>query len=333
MILPQKLAKMHLSLICLMSGFLLANFVASQNTTTNTTLFNINTLHIAKPGCPPNCGNVTIPYPFGVGLGSNCSLNPLFDVACDADVPYIMVTSRHEHRLVSLDNISDSNIRIRTADFSRRCKDRDKVNITLDYSNTPYSLSEANKLTMIGCSDLAVLEVNSRQHPAPNPNVTEFNLGSGCVSFCSDGDSARNGSCPGNGCCQISVPKGTVALNATIIGMQEELRGGIDDLCGFSFVGEVDSFAFGAVRDVYSEMNWNQSAPMILDWRIGNESCQEAQRNSTSFACQDKSFCVDAETGVQGYRCKCLAGYEGNPYLPPGCGGKFQISSRWKVTN
>ena len=41
-----------------------------------------NATNITKPGCPRKCGNLTVPYPFGVGLGAGCSKNVLFDVFC-----------------------------------------------------------------------------------------------------------------------------------------------------------------------------------------------------------------------------------------------------------
>ncbi|KVH94790.1 EGF-like calcium-binding [Cynara cardunculus var. scolymus] len=44
---------------------------------------------------------------------------------------------------------------------------------------------------------------------------------------------------------------------------------------------------------------------------IGNRSCKEATE------CKGNSSCKDAEIG--GYHCICNKGYEGNPYLDPGC--------------
>ncbi|KAI3795028.1 hypothetical protein L1987_37672 [Smallanthus sonchifolius] len=35
----------------------------------------------AKPSCPTHCGNVTVPYPFGIG--TDCSLDRIFNLNCN----------------------------------------------------------------------------------------------------------------------------------------------------------------------------------------------------------------------------------------------------------
>ncbi|KAK2993024.1 hypothetical protein RJ640_001587 [Escallonia rubra] len=56
--------------------------IASTTTATATTS-TANTTTITKPGCQQNCGNLTVPYPFGVGIGSGCSTDPWFDINCN----------------------------------------------------------------------------------------------------------------------------------------------------------------------------------------------------------------------------------------------------------
>ncbi|KAM3344866.1 hypothetical protein P3S68_024575 [Capsicum galapagoense] len=39
--------------------------------------------NVAKPGCQTKCGNLTVPYPFGIGIDAGCSIDSSFDIRCD----------------------------------------------------------------------------------------------------------------------------------------------------------------------------------------------------------------------------------------------------------
>nr|POE65814.1 wall-associated receptor kinase 5 [Quercus suber] len=56
---------------------------------------------------------------------------------------------------------------------------------------------------------------------------------------------------------------------------------------------------------------------MVLDWAIGNETCQVA-RYTENYICGGNSTCIDLKNR-SGYRCQCRDGYRGNPYLKDGC--------------
>jgi len=72
-----------------------------------------------------------------------------------------------------------------------------------------------------------------------------------------------------------------------------------------------------------------KSSDLALNWVVANLTCQEAQRNASTYACvSDNSSCLSVnETGADksyrhiGYRCKCMNGYYGNPYEQNGCQG------------
>ncbi|GLT65855.1 hypothetical protein SLA2020_382590 [Shorea laevis] len=70
---------------------------------------------------------------------------------------------------------------------------------------------------------------------------------------------------------------------------------------------------------ILNSLKDNKTLPMVLDWAIGNETCEYAQSKS-DYVCGGNSTCYDLpDNATYGYRCKCKDGYDGNPYLPLGC--------------
>ncbi|XBI43287.1 hypothetical protein VPH35_108076 [Triticum aestivum] len=57
-------------------------------------------------------------------------------------------------------------------------------------------------------------------------------------------------------------------------------------------------------------------------WVVANLTCPEAQENRTGYACVSMNITclgVNSKQEYVGYRCKCVAGFDGNPYIANGC--------------
>lgn len=167
--------------------------------------------------------------------------------------------------------------------------------------------STRNKFTAVGCDTSALIQGSEGWNK----------MRAGCVSWCDSIEEVRDGKCSGIGCCQTSIPEGVKDFLVSIQSNGNHSGAHSFSPCGYAFVVETDAFEFSS-SDLKNLRN-RTSVPVVLDWSVGNLSCQEVQ-NLSRFACgAANSECIDSSSGV-GYHCKCLTGFQGNPYHD-GCQG------------
>ncbi|KAL7094269.1 hypothetical protein ACP275_11G092500 [Erythranthe tilingii] len=266
-------------------------------------------VNITKPGCKSKCGNLTVPYPFGIG--SKCSIHPSFDIYCDNSFnPPKLFSGILE---LEVTDITDSQIRIKNymaATCYNKIGEVTRQDLVEDtHIRPPFSISDANKFTIVGCDDIGLLF-----------GLEGANSTNGCISTCSSREQVLDGYCNGTGCCQTSIPRGLTRLYASLDTIHQHINVWSFSRCGYAFLAEQDTFIFHSsdLDDVTFQELIIENVPIVLDWVIFNESCDEA-RKFDDFACHKNSTCVDSTTSVNGYNCICFQGYEGNPYLEPGC--------------
>lgn len=230
--------------------------------------------------------------------------------------------------------ISETQLMLRNSRIASKCYDS-KGNVTseqiLSYDIVDSSFtfsSTSNKLTVLGCDDYAL--ISGYTGILANGSKHEYN-GIGCLSLCSNPIELTRGSCSGLGCSQTSIPSGLQSFTITLSSLRNHTAPGIGSFqqCAYAFLARNDSFTFGGAPDfarngVLVNRIANQ-VPLMLDWSIGElnfssetrPTCDEARKNSTTYACQMNTKCIDVSG--RGYHCECLSGYQGNPYLEPGC--------------
>ncbi|PIA65002.1 hypothetical protein AQUCO_00100460v1 [Aquilegia coerulea] len=231
------------------------------------------------PGCQAKCGNINIPYPFGIGR--NCSINFWANIDCN--------TTFHPPRPFFADNIfeviqiSESEVRIKNI-VASTCYNQSGGLVSRaiswnDFAGTPYTFSHTkNKVTVIGCDTQSYITGSEA-----------LNYTSACTSLCSNKEDLIEGSCSGIGCCQTSIPQGLQELYMSVSTLYN-----------------------------YTKMVSKTYVPIVLNYSLGNKTCNEAQKNSTTFPCKENSHCYDS-VDATGYLCKCNDGYAGNAYLAQGC--------------
>ncbi|KAI6689479.1 hypothetical protein NL676_026307 [Syzygium grande] len=264
---------------------------------------------MTKTGCRSSCGNLLIPYPFGLSdSDSHCHINSSsFIVDCDYStsppVPY-MWNSNIEILHIS---VEDHELRIgasiaRDCYNSCGCDDSSSNDHWLWLAQFPLS-STKNKFTAIGCDTSASFQ----------DRRGKFSFG--CMSSCSSVLDVSNGSCTGIGCCETSIPRNSFNYNISITSFSNHADVLGFNPCSYAFVTEIGSYNF-TVGDL-KELKF-KDPPLVLDWAIGKQTCEVAKKNSTSYMCTENTNCTDAENG-SGYKCSCSEGYRGNPYLEHGC--------------
>jgi hypothetical protein len=281
----------------LLGAFILATTAASQ----------------PDPNWNKTCGNISIPYPFGTSEG--CYLDSSFFITCDysSGIPTPFLRKGN----IPVRDISlDGELRILSS-VARDCYN--ESGFSVDRTNRHLTLSKftisytRNKFTVVGCDTYAYIS-GSVQATSGEKNYT-----TGCISLCDKIESVDNGSCSGIGCCQTSIPEGGRDLNARVRSFNNYSAVFRFNPCGFAFVVEEKAYNFSPsdltnLRDIVK-------VPVVLDWAIGNETCEAAKGNMTSYACKaESSYCYNSTKGL-GYRCNCSRGFQGNPYLHHGCTG------------
>ena len=284
------------------------------------TLFTAKAASQPLSNCTRNCGSLKIPYPFGTTEG--CYLDSSFLINCTQTSSRTPPTPFLGRNNISVLNISlDGELLISQPVVSDCYNGRGKLTSgfvphVLNLASFYFS-STRNKLTAVGCDTLGLVVGWGLQR----------NYTVGCVSLCSRlSDIVANGSCSGTGCCDTSIPQGLSEVSYISGTVYNHTRVHDFNPCGYAFLVEEGAYNFSST-DVVSFPK--KGFPVVLDWAVGNHTCEEAQRDLSSYACKaENSYCYNSTNGL-GYRCRCSDGFQGNPYLLDGCKGiLFHVSSR-----
>ncbi|XP_037431148.1 putative wall-associated receptor kinase-like 16 [Triticum dicoccoides] len=264
-----------------------------------------------RPGCPAKCGDIDIPFPFGIG--GQCAFHSGFALSCTS-INGTMKPLKWNIEVTKI-SVPEGKAWMNTRTISWQCYDpvTDTMNYRngwTDFTNSPFWISEVNnKIFVIGCNTLAYM------------------MGSSYVIGCSStykNVTLMNGTCSGAGCCQVDVPKGVRYYNGHFNENYNTTETWHYSRCSYMVLMEEAAFNFRTsyVKSTVFYDTYNGTVSLVLNWRARPWTCDVAQKNMSSYACvSNHSACVNvtSTTDEPGYRCKCSDGYEGNPYITDGC--------------
>ncbi|KAF2908840.1 wall-associated receptor kinase 5 [Oryza sativa Japonica Group] len=277
---------------------------------------------MAMPGCPDKCGNVAIPYPFGIG--ENCSatnLNSYFNLMCNDTFhpPRPQIREPEAHIEVTGISLERGEMRVLSPVnhicFTSNTTSTKSSGVGYDLSRTPFLPSPSrNRFTVIGCNTLGLI---TGYRGASGQYVT------GCYSYCEGINSTSDGApCAGMGCCEASIPANLTAFAVTFDLNHSKVW--TFNPCFYSVVAEVGWYNFKK-QDLVGHLGFikeraQNGVPIVADWAIRNGSCpKKGEKEPSSYACVSANSYCTAVINSPGYLCNCSQGYGGNPYLSDGC--------------
>ncbi|KAL6600383.1 hypothetical protein ACP70R_045183 [Stipagrostis hirtigluma subsp. patula] len=301
---------------------------------------------MALPGCPDKCGNITIPYPFGIKEGCYFNIDFLIDCNLSTTPPSatvgrdIMVSTVTSSYMANQGNppppAVDNGNRFQAIDLIdidvAEGVARVAAPVSSDCSVNETHHSVSSFTINAGFNDLGAFRFSATRNALVGVGQSVLarlsgkmitgngNYSASCVSMVDTPSLAPNGSCLGIGCCTAPLSPGLHSISATAIPRTNRSESAKITPCSYAMVVDNSwySFSMEDLDDYKPENKFTGGVPLVLDFAIKNESCPAGGLPAPLACRSSNSVCVNATHGP-GYFCKCRDGYDGNPYLPDGC--------------
>ncbi|KAJ0872736.1 putative wall-associated receptor kinase, galacturonan-binding domain-containing protein [Helianthus annuus] len=195
----------------------------------------------AKTGCDYTCGNVIIPFPFGIG--EDCSFNHWYAVDCNHSTPYLSALNNLEVLGVYFSNLTVTVLSSRITNCQNPVLNSSEI-LGVDLDGSPYLFSKFNnKFVFNGCGNAVMT--------ADNGSVL-----TGCSTTCRN-ETLSDTNCFGISCCEKTGIPYLQSYRINITNLDGE-----DGGCGSAFLA--DKTTYGQQRRKAS------SIPISLLWTLAD---------------------------------------------------------------
>uniref|UniRef100_A0A0E0B7X6 Protein kinase domain-containing protein n=1 Tax=Oryza glumipatula TaxID=40148 RepID=A0A0E0B7X6_9ORYZ len=280
--------------------------------------------------CQTRCGDVDIPYPFGIGL--NCSRGQGFEIACNTRngngdmVPTLAAANGSIHvQSLSVKQLPEVKVMLPVA-YNCYNSSNDvtkKFYGEVDLNNKGvYRISDSrNMFVVIGCNTLSYTK--NGNSGGSNSHYSGL-FYTGCVSYCNDSRSAQDVQCAGVGCCHVDISPG---LTDNVVSFGPWPRG----------FQEKKSAGYACVSDNSECVNSTNGPGYYCKCKQGYEGnpydkdqgCKDI--NECDVSNKKKYPCYGVCNNIPGdYECHCRVGYQWSGEGPKKqeCSSKFPLAAR-----
>ncbi|KAL6287002.1 hypothetical protein ACE6H2_011392 [Prunus campanulata] len=206
---------------------------------------------LAKPNCQSRCGNVEIPYPFGIGAG--CYIDDWFQITCfNSTKPFLNIINLEVLEISVKGTLNVAN----PITFSSNCN-TNKPNLqAANLEGSPFVFSQKNIFTAMGCGIMATITSDSNGST----------ISAGCRPECDNFSTNEKKS--GVHFCQTPIPWFLSAFN-TSFQVHDDHRTN-DSLCNYAFLVDHGWFKWLANNSTnnFSTISHMEHVPVILEWSL-----------------------------------------------------------------
>ncbi|XP_021811290.1 wall-associated receptor kinase-like 22 [Prunus avium] len=264
---------------------------------------------IAKPNCTTHCGDVAIPYPFGIGPSKDCYLDKWFQIDCrhnnsttsanySRQVPFLKSVNLE---LLSISPFEDGggtqSVQVKNPITFFSCEGNE-TRQPQNLKGSPFIYSQRdNVFIAVGCDLLARMS-------------SDYGTVAVCGTICRNTTDGGRGDCyDSNGCCRGILPTYELTnFSIDEIPSNSSTSDAKDD-CKYAFL--VDKFWFADNLTNFRDVKDMDSVPVVLDWMLNVHDYDIDECKGSNLCeggvCENFAGGYSCYSNITGSRCTHLA--------------------------